>query len=101
MSRFLVVLEARSPGSSYELLLDVLQRRLGAWRILRAAWVVEAATAETVADSLVFYVPCEDGLLILPFAESRFERRLRDAQGRPPVPQAYKPVPVGDQDTPA
>jgi hypothetical protein len=61
-------------------LLDVLERRLGGRRVLRTAWVIEAGSAQAVYDSLVYYCPFDDGLLVLPFTRTaRVERNLRNA----------------------
>jgi hypothetical protein len=100
MPRFLVIVEARSRGAVYEVFLDVLERRLGAWRALRSTWIVESPSAETVASSLTFYLPVDDGLLVVPLAEPHLERNLRDAQGNVPAPVTYQIESAGDQPTP-
>jgi hypothetical protein len=76
-------MEAQSKAPVYSVLLDVLERRLGARRILRTAWVIEAETAQAVYKSLLYYRPLDDGLLILPFSEDRVERNLRAGHGTP------------------
>lgn len=80
MSQWLIIMEAHSKAPIYEVLLDVLERRLGARRILRTARVIEASSAQSVSDSLIYYRPFNDGLLILPFGEPRVEKNLRGEQ---------------------
>ncbi len=77
MPKFLLVLEARAPAPQYVPLLDVLERRLGARRVLRTAWVIEAESAEDLHESIRMWMPVQDGVLILPFSEPRVERNLR------------------------
>jgi hypothetical protein len=78
MPEYLLVLEGRNAAHHYVLLVeDVLLRRLGARRLLRSAFVVEAGSAESVYDSIRMYTPCNDGVLVVPFSSQRFERNLR------------------------
>lgn len=79
MPLFLLVLEAKSkPAALYEPFLDVLERRLGAKRILRSAWIVEGASPQGIYDSIRVWFKVDDGLLILPYGEPRVVRNLRD-----------------------
>jgi len=106
MPQWLVVMEAQSKAPTYAVLLDVLERRLGARRILRTAWVIEAPSAQTVYDSVLYYRPFDDGLLILPFSEDRLTRNLRAGQtpardaAAPAAAAPARAVPAVDQDTP-
>jgi hypothetical protein len=78
MQLFLLVLEAKSkPAVLYEPFLDVLERRLGAKRILRSAWVVEGADPEAIYDAIRIWFKVDDGLVIVPYGEVRVERNLR------------------------
>jgi hypothetical protein len=78
MKRFLLVLEGRAAAHHYHLLVgDILGRRLGAQRVLRSAWIVESDTCENVYRSILYYTPCEDGVLVVPLTEDRFARNLR------------------------
>jgi hypothetical protein len=78
MPEYLLVLEGRNAAHHYILLVeDVLIRRLGARRLLRSAFVVEAGSAAAVYDSIRMYTPSSDGVLVVPFSAERFERNLR------------------------
>jgi hypothetical protein len=78
MPEYLLVLEGRNAAHHYILLVeDVLIRRLGARRLLRSAFVVEAGSASAVYDSIRMYTPSGDGVLVVPFSSERFERNLR------------------------
>ncbi len=100
MRQWLIVMEAQSKAPTYTVLLDVLERRLAARRLLRTAWVVEAGSAQAVYDSLVYYRPYNDGLLILPFSEDRVERNLRGDPATPPVVDTDFALAAVDQVTP-
>jgi hypothetical protein len=78
MPEFLLILEGRSEAHHYIVLVeDVLLRRLGARRLLRSAFVLEADTPVSVYDRIRMYTPCNDGVLVVPFSSERFERNLR------------------------
>jgi hypothetical protein len=74
--RYVLVLEAGSPAPQYLPLLDRLER-LGAERVLRTAWIVDASSPSDVYDMLKMWMPCDDRVLVLPYAEQRFARNLR------------------------
>jgi hypothetical protein len=82
MPEYLLVLEGRNAAHHYILLVeDVLLRRLGARRLLRSAFVLEAGSAASVYDSIRTWTPCTDGVLVLPFPADdadRFARNLRE-----------------------
>jgi|EndMetStandDraft_9_1072997.scaffolds.fasta_scaffold171884_1 hypothetical protein len=81
MPEFLLVLEGRNAPHHYVLLVeDVLLRRLGARRLLRSAFVIEAGSCEDVYDRIRFYTPCDDGVLVVPFTPDHFTRNLRGAK---------------------
>jgi len=72
------LLEGRNDAHQYVLLVeDVLLRRLVARRLLRSAFVVQAGSCEDVYDWIREYIPCDDGVVVVPFADQRFERNLR------------------------
>jgi hypothetical protein len=78
MPLFLLVLEAKArPAVLYEPLLDVIERRLVGTRILRSAWVIDAASPQAIHDSIRIYLPVEDGLVIVPYQEPMIARNLR------------------------
>lgn len=77
MRLFLLVLEAKHQAPQYEPLLDVLERRMGGQRILRSAWIVEAAAPDAILNQLRAYLPVDDGLLIVPYQEPMLTRNLR------------------------
>ena len=78
MPLYLLVLEAKAkPAVLYEPMLDVLERRLDGKRILRSAWLVDAASPTAIHDSIRAYLPVEDGLVIVPYQEPMLARNLR------------------------
>jgi hypothetical protein len=84
MGRFLLVLEGRAAAHHYHLLVgDILGRRLGARRVLRSAWIVESDTCENVYRSILYYTPCEDGVLVVPLGDDHFARNLRSPVEEP------------------
>jgi hypothetical protein len=64
--------------------------------------VIESDSAQAVYDSVVYYRPVNDGLLILPFGEPRVERNLRGAHpaSRDVARAAEIAVLALDQETP-
>jgi len=79
MPLFLFVLEAKSkPAVLYEPFLDALERRLGAKRILRSAWIVEGASPQGIYDSIRVWFKVDDGLVIVPYQEPMITRNLRE-----------------------
>jgi hypothetical protein len=85
MAEFLLVLEGRNAAHHYHVLIgDVLLRRLGARRLLRSAFVVEAGSYEDVYERIQYYTPCNDGVNVVPFPTAHFARNLR-ASGAEPV----------------
>ncbi len=83
MPEYLLVLEGRNAAHHYHLLVeDVLLRRLGARRLLRSAFVLEAGSAASVYEAILHWTPSTDGVLVVPFPASedeRFARNLREA----------------------
>lgn len=78
MPLYLLVIEAKSkPAALYEPFLDALERRLGAKRILRSAWLVEGASPQGIYDAIRVWFKVDDGLVILPYQEPMLARNLR------------------------
>lgn len=101
MAEFLLILEGRNAAHHYHLLVeDILLRRLGARRLLRSAFVVEAESCEDVYDRIRTWTPCTDGVIVVPYPAQRFERNLRGAATIQAVVGAPPAMPVGDQPTP-